>query len=206
MPSDSRTAEAVTLPAALAFLPPTLQAQTRQLEVAGGTALFRVGDRPLLLYYVLRGQLALVRHSSSGREIVLQRARRGFLAEASVESQRYHCDGMARAGSRVCALSMSDFRQALCDDPVFRNAWERHLAGEIRRLRAQTERLRLHGAEERIVHCIESDGVDGTLVLDEPLNAWALDLGLSHEALYRALARLARAGRLGRQGRVLRPQ
>jgi len=206
MPSESRSSEATALPAALAFLPPTLRVQTKQLDVSGGTVLFRTGDRPVLLYYVLRGQLALVRHARNGRKIVLQHASRGFLAEASVESQRYHCDGLARAESRVCALPMSAFRQALCDDPHFRNAWGRHLAGEIRKLRAQSERLRLHSAEERIVHCIESEGVEGSLVLDQPLNAWALDLGLSQEALYRALARLARAGRLERRGRVLRLQ
>ena len=34
--------------------------------------------------------------------------------------------------------------------------------------------------------------------------SWALDLGLSHEALYRALARLTRSGRLMRREGVLR--
>jgi len=192
------------LPAALAFLPPHLLAQARELGMAAGTVLFRSGDRPVVLYHVLDGELALVRHSRNGQEIVLQHARRGFLAEASVESQRYHCDGVARSASRVCALPMNAFRQALDGDPEFRTVWGRHLTTEIRKLRAQNERLRLRSAEERIVHCIEAEGVQGALTLDRPLKAWALELGLSHEALYRALARLTRAGRLARGGHVLR--
>ncbi|MGA7986571.1 MAG: cyclic nucleotide-binding domain-containing protein, partial [Burkholderiales bacterium] len=81
----------------LGFLPRDLLARTRCLEVEAGTVLFRLGERPALLYYVLEGEIALLRHSARGQAIVLQRARHGFLAEASLESRRYHCDGVARA-------------------------------------------------------------------------------------------------------------
>jgi CRP-like cAMP-binding protein len=111
---------------------------------------------------------------------------------------------VARAPSRVCTLPLGALRRALAEDAAFAAAWARHLTGEIRRLRARAERLQLHGAEARIVHYLESEGIDGALELDQPLKSWALELGLTHEALYRALARMTRAGRLARDGSRLR--
>jgi CRP-like cAMP-binding protein len=153
--------------------------------------------------------LLLVRHSRDGQQVVLQRARSGFLAEASVESRRYHCDGVARTRTTASAFPMAVFRQALAADERFRAAWTKHLAGEIRRLRAQCERLALHGAPERIVHYIESEGLDGAIELQQSLKSWALDLGLTHEALYRAIARMKRAGALcveGSRVTLMRPR
>jgi CRP-like cAMP-binding protein len=190
--------------AELGFLPRALLAQARCVKVDTGTVLFHLGEQPALLYYVLDGEIALLRHSIRGQAIVLQRARRGLLAEASVESRRYHCDGVARVPSRVCTLPLGALRRALAEDAAFAAAWARHLAGEIRRLRARAERLQLHGAEARIVHYLESEGVEGAVELDQPLKSWALELGLTHEALYRALARMTRAGRLLRTGSRLR--
>jgi CRP/FNR family transcriptional regulator, dissimilatory nitrate respiration regulator len=47
-------------------------------------------------------------------------------------------------------------------------------------------------------------GVRGAVVFDEPLLEIAEDLGLTHEAYYRALAVLARAGVIKRRGRTIR--
>ncbi len=190
--------------AELGFLPRDLLARAHCLEVEAGTVLFRLGERPEVLYYVLEGEIALLRHTARGQAIVLQRARHGFLAEASVESRRYHCDGIARAPTCVCTLPLGALRRALAEDATFTAAWARRLAGEIRRLRARAERLQLNGAEARIVHYLESEGVDGAVELDQPIKSWALELGITHEALYRALARMARAGRLARAGPRLR--
>jgi hypothetical protein len=55
----------------------------------------------------------------------------------------------------------------------------------------------LHAAADRIEHYIESEGQDGRLQLHATRKSWAAELGLTHEALYRALARLRRAGRIG---------
>jgi CRP/FNR family transcriptional regulator, dissimilatory nitrate respiration regulator len=189
---------------ALSFLPRPLIAQARLVTFEKGDALFRAGDHTQDLYFVFDGELVLVRHSRNGQEVVLQRTRSGFFAEASIESPRYHCDGIAKERSRVCLLPMGVFRQALTSDPSFRAGWTKLLAGEIRRLRTQCERLALRGIEERIVHYIESEGSNGAIALDRSLKAWALDLGVTHEALYRALARMTRSGLLARGDRHLR--
>lgn len=201
--TDSRSLP-VSARAELGFLPRALLAQARWFDVQAGAVLFRLGERPEVLHYVLEGEIALLRHSVRGQAIILQRARRGFLAEASVESRRYHCDGIARAPSRVCTLPLGTLRRALAEDAAFAAAWAHRLAGEIRRLRARAERLQLHGAEARIVHFVESEGVDGAIELDQPLKSWALELGITHEALYRVLARMVRIGRLARAGSRLR--
>ena len=180
----------------LARIPPALKAAARQQAFAAGETLFRQGDRPKAMYCVLDGEVRLLRRSPKGGEVILQRSRGGFFAEASLESKAYHCDGVAAADGSLLAFPIRDFREALNGDAAFRNDWMAQLAREVRRLRARCERLSLHGAEARILHAIESEGTAGTLALVQSRKAWAAELGLSHEALYRTLARLQAEGTL----------
>lgn len=187
----------------LAHVPPALRDAVRVRALAAGETLFRQGERPKAMYCVLDGEVRLLRRSRDGAEVVLQRSRGGFFAEASLESKVYHCDAEATAAGRVLAFPMKAFRAALEDDAAFRDAWMAQLAREVRRLRARCERLSLNGAEARIRHAIESEGAAGTLVLAQSRKAWAAELGLTHEALYRALARLQAAGALAVDGNRL---
>lgn len=184
----------------LARIPPALKAAARQQAFAAGETLFRQGDRPKAMYCVLDGEVRLLRRSPKGGEVILQRSRGGFFAEASLESKAYHCDGVAAADGRLLAFPIRAFREALDGDAAFRNDWMAQLAREVRRLRARCERLSLHGAEARILHAIESEGTAGTLALVQSRKAWAAELGLSHEALYRTLARLQAEGTLALDG------
>jgi CRP-like cAMP-binding protein len=187
----------------LAHIPPALRDTVRVRAFAAGETLFRQGERPKAMYCVLDGEVRLLRRSREGGEVILQRSRGGFFAEASLESKAYHCDGVAAAEGRLLAFPVRAFREALEGDAAFRTAWMAQLAREVRRLRARCERLSLHGAEARILHAIESEGTAGTLVLAQSRKAWAAELGLTHEALYRALARLQSAGALAVDGNRL---
>lgn len=180
----------------LAHIPSALREAARLKECAVGEAAFRQGERPKAMLYVLDGEVRLLRRSREGAETVLQRSRGGFFAEASLEAKVYHCDAVAAAASRLLAFPIRPFREALDHDAVFRNAWMAQLAREVRKLRARCERLSLHSAAERILHAIESEGTAGTLTLMQSRKAWAADLGLTHEALYRSLARLKATGTL----------
>lgn len=184
----------------LAHIPPALREAARLRECAAGETLFRQGERPKAMVYVLDGEVRLLRRSREGTETVLQRSRGGFFAEASLESKAYHCDAVAAAAGQLLCFPIKAFREALEGDVVFRNAWMALLAREVRRLRARCERLSLHSAAERILHAIESEGTAGTLTLLQSRKAWAAELGLTHEALYRALARLQAAGTLALDG------
>lgn len=57
----------------------------------------------------------------------------------------------------------------------------------MRRQRARSERLSLNSAAERVIHYLETEGVNGVLILSQSRKAWAAELGLSHESLYRTL-------------------
>ena len=53
---------------------------------------------------------------------------------------------------------------------------------------------RFRSAADRVVHYIESEGAGGQVTLGQSRKAWALELGISHEALYRVLRRLQDEG------------
>jgi len=180
----------------LAAFPAQLRGAAREIHARAGETLFRLGSRPRLMLFVVAGEVRLVRRTAGGADVVLQRARAGFVAEASLESPRYHCDIEAVTESRLLGFPRDPFRDALEVDAAFRNFWLRRLAAEVRKLRAQCERLSLRSAAERIEHYIEAEGRDGRLELRQTQKAWAAELGITHEALYRALAGLQRAGRL----------
>jgi CRP/FNR family transcriptional regulator, dissimilatory nitrate respiration regulator len=175
-------------------MPLALRASAEHVAAAGGQVLFRAGTRPRRIFWVLHGEIRLLRRSRSGAEIVLQRAASGFVAEASLNSPVYHCDAVAAVSSKLLAFPVDRFRQALADDEKFREFWMRRLAREVHALRSQSERLALRSAAERIEHYIASEGHNGRLELARTRKAWAAELGLTHEALYRALASMQRAG------------
>jgi CRP-like cAMP-binding protein len=125
----------------------------------------------------------------------LQRAQGGFLAEASLDQARYHCDAIVVRASELLVIPRKAFHEALAD-AGFGKVWMAHLAGELRRVRAQTERMALKTAEARIIHYFESEGSAGSIVLCRSKKDWASELGLTHEALYRALARMERSGQI----------
>ena len=179
---------------ALALVPQALGQASTFVESAAGATIFRVGDPVRMVFFVLSGEVRLIRHALNGSEVILQRSRSGFIAEASLHSPAYHCDALSVAPSTLLGFPVIAFGRALDEDATFRKAWQSLLAREVRKLRAQCERLSLHNAADRIVHYIEAEGMEGAIVMGQPRKAWAAELGLTHEALYRALRRMQDEG------------
>jgi len=179
----------------LADLPEAARARSHVRVVSAGTALFRRGAKPENMYAVTDGEMRLLRTTSRGAEIVLQRARAGFLAEASLDQTTYHCDAIASSDCALVAIPIALFRAALANQP-FRQAWIAHLARELRKVRAIAERANLRTARERIIHYVETEGRGGAFALTQSKKDWACELGLTHEALYRELARMRARGEL----------
>lgn len=178
-----------------AELPASVVAMLVERALPRGQFLFLRGEPPQSMYCVLSGEIRLTRTLPSGSEVVLQRAMQGFIAEASLDQPKYHCDAIAALPTRVLAIPRRGFRQAL-ETPGFRDFWIRTLSSELRRVRTQNERLGLKTARERILHFIEAEGRDGVLILTQSRKAWAAQLGLTHEALYRTLQDMSKNGDL----------
>jgi CRP-like cAMP-binding protein len=179
----------------LGALPEPARQLTRSLEIPRRATVFSRGDRPHAMFFVRSGEVRLLRRSNSGGEIILQRTRRGFLAEASLDQPVYHCDAVAAEASSILAIPRKAFRDSLAASD-FRNSWIAHLARELRKVRAQAERLSLRTARERVLHFIEIEGLSGTVDLKQSKKDWAAELGLTHEALYRTLAQMEKCGEL----------
>jgi len=184
-------------------LPASLASAARRRAVSAGQVLFRQGDAPRVILFVLSGEVRLVRYGPSGEEIILQRGTGGFFAEASLWAASYHCDGVVAQSGELLEIPRRTFEEALSGDPAFQRVWMQHLTREVRRLRAQCERLGLRGAADRIIHYIESEGESGSVTLAQSRKSWARELGLSHEALYRSLRRLQDEGVLSAEGGTL---
>ena len=181
---------------ALGAVPGVLRDGARQRAFDKGEVLYRCGQAPEGMLCVLSGEIRLVRHAAGGNEIVLQRSRGGFIAEASLDTQIYHCDIVGATDGQLLLFPRAAFQAALESDPAFNRAWILLLAREVRRLRAQSERLSLNRAADRILHYIESEGSDGAIILNQSLKSWAAELGLTHEVLYRTLRHLREGGML----------
>lgn len=178
----------------LGAIPEVLRDAARLREFERGQQLYRHGKIPEAMLCVLSGEIRLVRHAAGGGEIVLQRSRGGFIAEASLDAQAYHCDVVAATDGRLLQFPRSAFQAALENDRAFNRAWIRLLGWEVRRVRAQSERLSLNSAADRILHYIETEGSDGAIILNQTRKSWAAELGLTHEVLYRTLRQLRESG------------
>lgn len=174
----------------LSAIPAVLRDATRLRTFSKGKILFQQGERPAAMLFILTGEIRLIRRTVTGDEIILQRSNGGFIAEASLNSKTYHCDVVAASDGQFLLFPRAVFIAALDSDTVFNRTWIELLATEVRRLRARSERLTLNSAAERILHYLESEGVDGVVNLIQTRKAWATELGLSHEVLYRTLRTL----------------
>jgi CRP/FNR family transcriptional regulator, dissimilatory nitrate respiration regulator len=182
--------------AAVAHVPAALRESASLVTCEATETIFRIGDPVRRAMLVLNGEVRLIRRDLHGREVILQRSTGGFIAEASLDSRVYHCDALAAEASTLLVFPAKAFVAALDEDAAFRRAWQSLLAKEVRKLRSQCERLNLNSAADRILHYIEAEGSNGSLSLTQTKKAWAAELGLTHEALYRTLRRMQDEGEI----------
>jgi CRP-like cAMP-binding protein len=155
---------------------------------AAGEHLFHQGDRVAFLHLVVEGYAQLVRHQVDGSALVLQRAGPGaIVAEASMVSDRYHCDAMATSPVRSLVVRKSLIRGCIASDPDFALAFVAHLAREIQASRLRAEILSRRTVAGRLDAWIAAH--DGHLPARGAWKSVAAEIGTSAEALYREIAR-----------------
>lgn len=177
----------------------------RVFAAPAGTVLFRAGGHPGSLYYVLEGEALMQRTTRSGAPVILQRATRAFLAEASLTSGRYHCDAVCRTDCALAAFPIDGIRSAIDGNREVRWAWIEMLAAQSRRQRASIERMSLKTVRERLHHLVLTEGSPaGVYPLRGTRAELAAEIGVTPEALYRALAALQVDGSLSLEGSSIR--
>ncbi|MBK8453902.1 MAG: Crp/Fnr family transcriptional regulator [Thiofilum sp.] len=160
----------------------------REREFAAGSFLFHQGEVVDYGMIVLAGQVSLIRHQVDGSSVILQRASvQQVVAEASLFSKVYHCDGLAEVDCRLWLTPKAGLLTALQHDTTLAFSWMQYLTQQVQQARFQRELLALKTVAARL---------DAWLNWHEiplpPKGEWkplAAQLGVSPEALYRELAK-----------------
>lgn len=173
-------------------------------SVPAGTTIFRQGDPSIGLVLVITGVVELRRVSAAGQPLVLHRASAGeTLAEAALFEPLHHCDAVATRATRLRIITEASLREAAGLDPELPWRLAAHLAHSLAAARGRLARLALPRAEDRLMEAMVAmpTQADGSR---RPPAGWmrlAQEIGLAHETVYRALARMQRAGSIEKRGK-----
>jgi len=165
-----------------------------------GEHLFHLGDPVRQLFLVLVGQMHLVRFDENGGSVILQRTGPGgVVAEASLFAKTYHCDAVAKEKTTVQSIPRRGLRKRLRDETVFAEAFMAHLAHEVQNTRFRAELLSLKTIEAKLGAW---ESWHGKLPPKGEWRNFAQQIGVSPEALYRALAKRKGLNFFPRDGRT----
>lgn len=184
-------------------MPAAIRAVAFERKLKAGEALFRLGDKAAGFYEVVSGRVRLVRVDRVGRETVLHVAGPAeTLAEASLFSGHYHCDAVANTDATVRVYPKRQVVSVFEKDPKALKTFTAMLAHQVMSLRTRLQQRNIRSARERVRQFLALNiGPDGRSVeLHGTVKDLAAEIGLTHEALYRALAALERASEIKRAG------
>jgi CRP-like cAMP-binding protein len=189
------------------WIPGEARAAAIERKFKAGEALFRLGDKSIGLWEVTAGRVRLARVDRSGREIVLHVAGAGeTLAEASLFSPQYHCDAIANTNATARLYPKRKVLAVFEENPNAARTFAAALARQVMDLRTRIEQRNIRSARERVRHFLALNaGADGGEVeLRGTLKDVAAEIGLTHEAFYRALAALERSRQIRRsRGKII---
>jgi CRP-like cAMP-binding protein len=196
----------------LAFPDERLEALFERMPIralARGEPLFRQGDPVTAIFLIVRGRLRMIRHLASGDPVTIHTGRAGELfAEGALFSDVYQCDAVAAEPARVRACSKAELLAVVSSSPATVLALLERVVHLLHHARAMLELRNVRSAEERVLQHLRLSlpriGSGNIVVFDRPLLEVAADLGLTHEAYYRALGALAEHRAIKRAGRKIR--
>jgi CRP-like cAMP-binding protein len=190
----------------LSILPAALAHLAVERSFGPGEAVFRMGAAARHVHFLAEGRVTLSRFGPQGEEVAIHAARAGeFFAEASLHSERYHCTAVVAQAALVASIPSDELRALLRSDAEFAMHWLAIVSRQLRQARTRVERLCLKGAPERVRHLLLTEGSGAThrYTLHGTVKDLAIDLGLTHEALYRTLASMEREGVIARDAATL---
>jgi CRP-like cAMP-binding protein len=117
-----------------------------------------------------------------------------------LSAAHYHCDATAETDAVVLALPKAALLAALAADPAECLALALALASQVRDLRAMLELRDIHGATARVMAWLRlrASGNPPIVSLRRSWSQVADEIGLTREAVYRALSTLEREGQISR--------
>lgn len=174
-------------------LPPQAVGQT---TFSRKQVVFHQGMIPQALFHVASGAVILERHTEAGQKVVLHRAGTGdLIAEASLFSSAYHCTCIADSDATLIALNKQAVLRMMATNPEFAGALVKKMARQVQRYRRQLELRTILPAVDRVLAGLSDGWLQGSVM------QFASDIGLSHEATYRALSTLVANGKIQKTGR-----
>ncbi|MDH4982409.1 Crp/Fnr family transcriptional regulator [Hyphomicrobium sp. D-2] len=188
------------------WMPQSIRSASKVLTLQAGDNLFWQGSTAIGFYEVLSGRMRMGRPTITGQHVSLYVAHAGdFLAEASLFSDVYHCDATALVPSEVRLYPKGAVLAEFDRRGDFATAFTAMISRSLIAVRVRNERLMLHSARDRIRHflILKADD-DSTVTISGPLKDLATELGLSHEVLYRTLARMVSDGEIERSDNAIR--
>jgi len=174
--------------------------------IKSGEYLFRKGNRSAGIYFVANGNLRMQRITPDGGTVVMHTAHSGdFFAEASLFVERYQCDAIAERDSDLWFYPKQDLMDRLNNDPQAFWEFTAGLARSLHDIRQRYELKQIRSAPDRVMQLLRLRcNAEGFYPARGTLKDMAAELGLTHEALYRALTSLEQGKRIRRDAGVLR--
>jgi CRP/FNR family transcriptional regulator, dissimilatory nitrate respiration regulator len=175
-------------------------------RLSAGSPLLRQGDKSIGMFFLTTGRLRMQRVTPDGGMVTLHVVRPGeTFAEASLFADSYQCDIIAESDAEVWLYPKGDLTRRLRENPD--SLWEltAGLARSLHGMRLRYELKQIRSAPERILQFLRlRDDGTGVYRATGTLKEMATELGLTHEALYRALATLERQKHIRRDDVGLR--
>lgn len=179
-------------------------------SLAAGDVLFRQETPSGAFFRLLSGSVDMLRWTPSGASLRLHAVKPGeTFAEASLFTDRYHCDAVATGPSEVRCYARNAVLGAIETSPRLAAALAGHLAASLRDARRLLELRSVMPLKQRLLYRLQDLAeADGSLPPAVKIAGIAAEIGASPEACYRAVAALQADGALHRPGRgriILRP-
>ncbi|MEO0383173.1 MAG: Crp/Fnr family transcriptional regulator [Pseudomonadota bacterium] len=167
-----------------------------RLTLQSGEYAFCQDDPTTGLFSVVSGYVELRRVTKDGTSVVLHHAGPGeTFAEASLFSQTYHCDAVAQTACELVQFKKADVLSQLQTHNETSLAFIEHLSGQVQRYRLLLQLCAIRRADDRVLAAMRAG------FQPESWKSFAPQIGLTHEAVYRALSALTKRGLIVRKDR-----
>jgi CRP-like cAMP-binding protein len=167
-----------------------------KLELKKQETLFHQGESVSGMFYLESGEVTLSRYGLAGEETIIHLAQQQeTFAEAALFSDVFHCNAVATENTQIIKINNRLVLKHAEEHPEFSMKLMARFASQIQILRSQKELVSIRSAQERVYVAL------GQGLLKDSIKKFSAIIALSHEATYRALAKLVSDKRIIKVGR-----